>query len=309
MHRRWAAVPQRPRRPAQRKHVWPDLAPGPHRSTVSCFARHPVDAPPVRSASCRPVIVAGLRPPPAEIAARAGHSVRVLLTTHAHCIPGHDQLASQQIGQALRTSTRPAAGPQESAVNPGNPVRHTSVPQLDLKPPPRSGHMSVTWEIPARKTRPTDRGPGPAAPGRCLAQPADQAGPVPAFGRIRRQFAACPGSAPTSHPVTSGEPSFTSLTQGPARALADQRVAVRPGWLRSSSRCRRRGQDGQGLRRQQGRAEALDHPAGDQLARAGGQPAGDGGQREHRHPGSEHGAWPAPVTQPAVMSIAASGSA
>ncbi len=234
--------------------------------------------------------------------------------------------------RALHTGPRPARQPADRASPPhqhparGWPtrirrepresrpsyVRATAGPsgtQLDLKPPPRSGHMSVTWEIPARKTRPTDRGPGPAAPGRCLAQPADQAGPVPAFGRIRRQFAACPGSAPTSHPVTSGEPSFTSLTQGPARALADQRVAVRPGWLRSSSRCRRRGQDGQGLRRQQGRAEALDHPAGDQLARAGGQPAGDGGQREHRHPGSEHGAWPAPVTQPAVMSIAASGSA
>jgi integrase len=42
--------------------------------------------------------------PPAEIAARAGHSVRVLLTINAHCIPGCDQIASQHIDRALRPS-------------------------------------------------------------------------------------------------------------------------------------------------------------------------------------------------------------
>jgi len=41
--------------------------------------------------------------PPAEVAARAGHSVRVLLTIYAHCIPGHDLIAGQQIEQALHT--------------------------------------------------------------------------------------------------------------------------------------------------------------------------------------------------------------
>jgi integrase len=35
--------------------------------------------------------------PPAEIAARAGHSVHILLTVYAHCTPGCDQIASQQI--------------------------------------------------------------------------------------------------------------------------------------------------------------------------------------------------------------------
>ena len=53
--------------------------------------------------------------PPAEIAARAGHSVRVLLTIYAHCIPGCDQIASQHIDRALRPSQWPAAGPQEPA--------------------------------------------------------------------------------------------------------------------------------------------------------------------------------------------------
>jgi integrase len=59
--------------------------------------------------------------PPAEIAARAGHSVRVLLTIYAHCIPGCDQIASQQIEQALRPSRWPPSGPQEPAQAPGIP--------------------------------------------------------------------------------------------------------------------------------------------------------------------------------------------
>ena len=50
--------------------------------------------------------------PPAEVAARAGHSVRVLLTIYAHCIPGCDQIASQHIEEALNPSHWPPAGPQ-----------------------------------------------------------------------------------------------------------------------------------------------------------------------------------------------------
>jgi hypothetical protein len=59
--------------------------------------------------------------PPAEVAARAGHSAHVLLTVYAHCIPGHDQIASQHIAQALRPrpGTRPASGPE----NPYHPGR------------------------------------------------------------------------------------------------------------------------------------------------------------------------------------------
>jgi integrase len=69
--------------------------------------------------------------PPAEVAARAGHSVRVLLTTYAHGIPGCDQIASQHIEQALNPSHWPLAGPQQSHADAGNPVRHASAPQLD----------------------------------------------------------------------------------------------------------------------------------------------------------------------------------
>jgi integrase len=59
--------------------------------------------------------------PPAEIAARAGHSVRVLLTIYAHGIPGCDQIASQHIDRALRPSHWPPAGPQKAAQTPGIP--------------------------------------------------------------------------------------------------------------------------------------------------------------------------------------------
>jgi hypothetical protein len=59
--------------------------------------------------------------PPAEVAARAGHSVRVLLTIYAHGIPGCDRIASQHIDRALRPSRWPPAGPQEPAQTPGIP--------------------------------------------------------------------------------------------------------------------------------------------------------------------------------------------
>ena len=38
---------------------------------------------------------------PAQIAARAGNSVAVLLTVYTHCIHGHDDLLNQHIGRAL----------------------------------------------------------------------------------------------------------------------------------------------------------------------------------------------------------------
>jgi integrase len=69
--------------------------------------------------------------PPAEVAARAGHSMRVLLTIYAHCVPGCDQIASQRIEQALSPSQWPPHWPTRTGADTGNPVRHASVPQLD----------------------------------------------------------------------------------------------------------------------------------------------------------------------------------
>ena len=47
------------------------------------------------------------RASPAEIAARAGHSVHVLLTTYAHVLPGYGQIANGLIDRALHASTGP----------------------------------------------------------------------------------------------------------------------------------------------------------------------------------------------------------
>ena len=68
---------------------------------------------------------------PAQIAARAGNSVAVLLTVYTHCIHGHDDLLNQQIGRVLGPSeglvrTRPwkasggtdRATPRKPAVTP-----------------------------------------------------------------------------------------------------------------------------------------------------------------------------------------------
>jgi len=50
---------------------------------------------------------------PAQIAARAGHSVAVLLTVYSHCIHGHEDLLNQQIGRVLEPSA--GRGPCPSA--------------------------------------------------------------------------------------------------------------------------------------------------------------------------------------------------
>ena len=47
--------------------------------------------------------------PPADIAARAGHSVHVLLATYAHCLPGYGQIATAHVNRALHASGPPLA--------------------------------------------------------------------------------------------------------------------------------------------------------------------------------------------------------
>jgi len=94
-----------------RKSLRQDLAPCPHRSYAggrdsSQQARCPYD---LRHAALSLWLASGA--PPAEVAARAVHSVRVLLTIYAHGIPGCDQIASQHIEEALNPSHWPPAGP------------------------------------------------------------------------------------------------------------------------------------------------------------------------------------------------------
>ena len=67
---------------------------------------------------------------PAQIAARAGHSVAVLLNVYSHCIHGRDDLLNQQIDHVLEP---PAAGR-----GPCLSVRKPAV-RTDRRPRPASG--------------------------------------------------------------------------------------------------------------------------------------------------------------------------
>ena len=89
-------------------------------------ARRPYD---LRHASLSLWLASGA--PPADVAARAGHSVHVLLTTYAHCIPGCDQIASQHIDRALRPRQLAPRWPTRTGADARIPVRHASVSQLD----------------------------------------------------------------------------------------------------------------------------------------------------------------------------------
>jgi hypothetical protein len=48
---------------------------------------------------------------PAQIAARAGHGLAVLLTVYSHCIDGQDDLLNQQIDHVLEPFSRSGPGP------------------------------------------------------------------------------------------------------------------------------------------------------------------------------------------------------
>ena len=134
----------------------------PEDGTGAWPARRPYD---LRHAALSLWLASGA--PPAEVAARAGHSVRVLLTIYAHCIPGCDQIASQQIEQALRPRQWPSAGPknrrgrQDSRPSCVRVTAGLNGTQLDLIPPPRSGYASLTCgnarpERSAHGSRPPD---------------------------------------------------------------------------------------------------------------------------------------------------------
>jgi len=136
--------------------------------------------------------------PPAEVAARAGHSVHVLLSTYAHCIPGHDQIASQHIEQALRPSHWPPAGPQKSTWTPGfssvmRPCH--SWTQRDATGPEtsgQSGEIPVTCGNTGRRDQVHGLRPRRAALGTRPAHPADQARSGPPLAHSHRERSAEP---------------------------------------------------------------------------------------------------------------------
>ncbi len=105
-------------------HTARPLALGP-RLAATALARRPCD---LRHAALSLWLNAGA--PPAQIAARAGHSVTVLLTVYAHCIDGQDQITNRLIEHALRPAS-PALCPKASGsanrrYRP-DPVRYMSV--------------------------------------------------------------------------------------------------------------------------------------------------------------------------------------
>jgi hypothetical protein len=68
--------------------------------------------------------------PPAQIAARAGHSVTVLLTVYTHCVDGQDRITNRLIEHALRpagTALCPKASGSAYRYHHADPVRHMSV--------------------------------------------------------------------------------------------------------------------------------------------------------------------------------------
>jgi hypothetical protein len=127
------------------------LALGPELA-ASRLARRPYD---LRHAALSMWLNAG--GDPAQIAARAGNSVAVLLTVYTHCIHGHDELLNQQIGRVLGPpeGSGPCPSVRKPAVVPtarlggktsgctnamsADAVRHASVISL---PGPSAAHKS-----------------------------------------------------------------------------------------------------------------------------------------------------------------------
>lgn len=93
---------------------------------------------------------------PAEIAARAGNSVRVLHSTYTHCIDGHSQVVSQQIERVLSHSRVAAGGPPVAQEFPDtSPVCRPLYVRAQLStmgagrtqqdsPAPRNGHRQAS---------------------------------------------------------------------------------------------------------------------------------------------------------------------
>ena len=84
---------------------------------------------------------------PAQIAARAGNSVAVLLTVYSHCIHGHEDLLNQQIGHVLEPSA--GRGPCPSAGKPAvAPTARRAQTPSAIRP----------WIPRAARRRPVDHG-------------------------------------------------------------------------------------------------------------------------------------------------------
>ena len=108
------------------------LALGPELAATG-LARRPYD---LRHAALSLWLSAGA--PPAEVAARAGHSVTVLLSVYAHCIDGQDRITNQLIEHALRPGSSAPCRKASGSADRRYPPRRC--PLYVRERPPRPGH-------------------------------------------------------------------------------------------------------------------------------------------------------------------------
>ena len=173
-------------------HAARTLALGPELA-ASGLARRPYD---LRHAALSLWLNAG--GDPAQIAARAGHSVAVLLTVYSHCIHGHDDLLNQQIDHVLE----PPAG--------RGPCPSVESQRLHR---PRDGHGRCPLYVREFPARPAD-GPDHADTKRAhVDTPPQPISRLPSSDDIlesRSNTGGCgPGSGPrwpTDHSKRSAEP-------------------------------------------------------------------------------------------------------
>jgi hypothetical protein len=117
-------------------------------TAATALARRPYD---LRHAALS--LQLNARAPPAQIAARAGQSVTVLLCTYAHCTDGQDEITNRQIEHALNTqnrrSNRTASGATDRRSRP-DPVRHMSASGSHRAPRPARRSLCSLGPRPAR---------------------------------------------------------------------------------------------------------------------------------------------------------------
>jgi len=94
---------------------------------------------------------------PAQIAARAGHSVAVLLTVYSYCIHGQDHLLNQQIDHVLEPSAgrSPCSSVRKPAVTPDRATAADAVRYASVASPPGPPTARITCRHPTGTATPT----------------------------------------------------------------------------------------------------------------------------------------------------------
>ena len=145
---------------------------------------------------------------PAQIAARAGNSVAVLLTVYTHCIHGHDDQLNQHIGRVL--------GPPEG---PG--------PCPSVRKPAVCTDRATQWKD-QRLHKRDERGRRPLCVRDLPGRPADSPQVTPTTGH--------PGS-PIDKRLTSSKPNIRTIARHPARPTAGPQTVREPLAPARKSRC------------------------------------------------------------------------